>query len=842
MPGGYCRSVLEWWECGHKTYLDSLKVPLTGAEVSAYFGLWFPWCRWCFEKLGSVGGVNPMNSQVLKSRQATSALPAAGMAAGRQRVQRFAGFLAVFLAVGLCGCSAGLLNMSKSGLFADRSGKPKDAEPVKSSRRKKEEDNEFGTRTETPLLAEYMSVQGNSLVVLRGVGLVTGLNGNGGDPAPSALRTQLLNEMARRGVKDANRILASRDTALVVVTAYLPAMVRRNQRFDVRVAIPPNSNARSLQGGWLLETRLFEEQKIQGHMALKAQEYAVSGGAVLTGVANGIPNEERQAELMAGTIPGGAISKVDRDLTIQLRSDKRGTRNSERVADAVSARFDRYNKYGERIRCAEAKDDVRINLKIHEQYVNNFPRYQAVIRNIALNENDISRRMRMEKLSRDVLEPETCQLAALQLEAIGEDSIPFLKEALDSESFEVRFQAAQSLAYLSESAGVSILHDAALNQPAFRVYALVALSVIRDDADAVIALRDLMNAPSLETRYGALRSLKELEPQDPALAPVSFRDRFVMNVVDSSGEPMVHVTRRRIPEIALFGADQGFRLPVVLNAGNTLSIRGSTGSDSVEITRYELNREPRRQRVRNRLSDIIRTCGEMGANYPDLVQMLIEAEKQRNFAGDFGIDRLPQAGRLYVRGDETNSVGDGKTAHEADEKQGTDSADDAHRRIGNNRMLPELFDELDESELQENESAEKLLELDFDKVNERDAMRTGRNGKVLDEESITESDEAADASDVTDVGESDEYTSIRTRRSAETPEIDGDSDDSLPKSRRPAKSEEAEQDGDDMETAVESEDVDAESESPAAETQSGKQGLGFFGRWKRPFRDLQEPE
>ena len=804
-----------------------------------------------------------MNSQVLKSRHATPSLPATKVATGRQRVLRFAGLLAVVLAAGLCGCSSGLLNMSKSGLFADRSGKPKDAaDSVKSSRRKKEEDNDFGTRTETPLLAEYMSVQGNSLVVLRGVGLVTGLNGNGGDPAPSALRTQLLNEMARRGVKDANRILASRDTALVVVTAYLPAMVRKNQRFDVRVAIPPNSNARSLQGGWLLETRLFEEQNIQGRTALKAQEYAVSGGAVLTGMASGMPNEERQAELMAGTIPGGAISKVDRDLTIQLRSDKRGTRNSERVANSVSARFDRYNKYGERIRCAEAKDDVRINLKIHEQYANNFPRYQAVIRNIALNETDVARRMRIEKLSRDVLEPETCQLAALQLEAIGEDAIPFLKEALESKEFEVRFQAAQSLAYLSDSSGVSILHDAALNQPAFRVYALVALSVVRDDADAVIALRDLMNAPSLETRYGALRALKELEPQDPALAPVSFRDRFVMNVIDSSGEPMVHVTRRRIPEIVLFGADQGFSLPVVLNAGNNLSIRGAAGSDSVEITRYELNREPRRQRVRNRLADIINTCGEMGANYPDLVQMLVEAEKQRNFAGEFGIDRLPQAGRLYVRDDEAQSPADDKSAAQTTDKQSSESAEEAQRRIGNNRMLPELFDELDESELQQNESAEKLLELDFEKVNERDAMRAGRSGKVLDDEPLTEPGEAGDGEAEAVGDEPADAEKSETESEIENESVsEGDSDTALPKSRlsagRPrspkpagrsidAESDTLQSDREEMSSDVGTdEEVDektVESDAPAAETPAEKSGPGFFGRWRRPFRDLKEPE
>ncbi|MFM7057051.1 MAG: flagellar basal body P-ring protein FlgI [Planctomycetota bacterium] len=802
-----------------------------------------------------------------------------GRLSDHPRTVRLAAWLCLLLSAGLCGCTTGLLNLPKSGMFADRSGEPKDADAkskskskskseAKSNRRKKEEDNDFGTRIETPLLSEYMSVQGNSLVVLRGVGLVMGLEGNGGDPSPSTLRTQLQNEMARRGVKDANRILSSRNTALVVVTAYLPAMVRKNQRFDVRVAIPPNSNARSLKGGWLLETRLFEEQNIQGRTALKAQEYAVAGGAILTGLGSGKPGDERQAELMAGTIPGGAISKVDRDLTIQLRSDKRGTRNSERVATAVSNRFDRYNKYGQRIKCAEAKDDVRINLKIHSQYVNNFPRYQAVIRNIALNETDVARRMRMEMLAREVLEPETCQLSALQLEAIGEDSIPFLKEALTSESFEVRFYAAQSLAYLGDSSGVSVLRDAALKETAFRVYSLVALSVIRDDADAVLALRELMNAPSLETRYGALRALKELEPQDPSLNAVSFRDRFVMNVIDASGEPMVHVTRRRIPEIVVFGAEQGFQLPAVLNAGNRLSIRGAAGSDSVEIVRYELNREPTRQRVRNRLPDIIRTCGEMGANYPDLVQMLVEAEQQRNFMGTFGIDRLPQAGRVYLReGDDpqtadaeadadasaSSSKSGSKSAKKSNSKSDSKSAE-SQRRIGNSRMLPELFDELDESELEQNETAEKLLELDFREVNERDNERAGLVGRVLDDEG---SDEQGSSDQPAPAAEKDSQGTARPGK---------------PSSKRDAVNKAGAKDADDEQTDADAdmaegvnepeeagppdtgrnrtadaadqpdagEDTMEEPEAEAAAKPAGRGG--FLSRLRRPFRDLEEPE
>lgn len=334
------------------------------------------------------------------------------------RRHRLAAIVCLLGSLLLTGCTTGLLGLPGAALFSERLAGKSSAEKAedakkdgKSLRRKKEEDNDFGSRSETPLLSEYIGMQGDGLVTLKGVGLVTGLNGQGGDPAPSGLRTQLQNEMSRRGVKDANRILSSPDTAMVVVIAYLPTMCRKGQKFDVRVVLPPDARAKSLKGGWLLETRLFEEHEVNNQVSLRPQEYAVAGGAILTGLGVEEVRGERQAELMAGTIPGGAISKIDRDLRIMLLSDKRGIRNSQRVAEAVSARFHKYNRYGEKISCAEAKTDALVTLQAHAQYRNNIPRYQSVIRSIALKESDISRRMRMEGLARDVLDPERCQSA-----------------------------------------------------------------------------------------------------------------------------------------------------------------------------------------------------------------------------------------------------------------------------------------------------------------------------------------------------------------------------------------------------------------------------------------------
>jgi len=628
------------------------------------------------------------------------------------------------ICLALCGCNTSFFSGAGQNALTERFSSLFGDKNTRSYRRENDEDNDFGRRYETPLLNEFMSVQGDSVrdrVVLKGVGLVTGLDGEGGDPSPSGLRTQLQNEMSRRKVANPNSHLASRDTALVVVIAYLPSMIRKNEPFDVRVVLPPNSNARSLKGGWLLETRLFEEHTVQNTTSLRPQEYAVAGGAILTDLLADNSRSEKQASLMSGTIPGGALSKVDRDLSIVLRNDKRGARNSERIARAVSGRFHRYNRYGQKITCAKAKSDLLVELKSHPQYVNNFARYRAVIGRIAMSETDVARRMRIEMLSRDILKPGLCEEAALQLEAIGEEAVPYLRDALASDSIEVQFNAAQSLAYLEDPSGVGILKQLAENEPAFRIYALVALSVLKDDPDAILALRELMSSESLETRYGALRSLKELDPTDPFLATRAFENRFEIHEIDSTGEPMVHVTRRRLPEIAIFGKQQQLRLPCVLNAGDSLRVIGRSGGSSVEVTKYKLNREPERFQIGNRLSDILNVCSELGATYPELVQLLVEANAQHNLTGEFGMDRLPQSGRKYRR----TELGT--------QESGTGTELDPELRIGFPQAVPQLFDELDEKELARNESAEKLESLDFSEVARKDSRsKSGRSDTTLE--------------------------------------------------------------------------------------------------------------
>lgn len=493
-------------------------------------------------------------------------------------------------------------------------------------------------------IGDYVQIRGEGVQTLQGVGLVNGLSGTGEDPPASYYRKMLLDDMRRMKIENPESMLSSPNTTLVIVTAYLPPLVRKGDRIDVEVTLPEGSETTSLAGGWLLPCRLSEFAYVDGGMR-EGKELARSSGPVILFTAEGTSG----ASLKKGLIPGGAeYIGEDRNLTMGLRPDYVGARMVTKIENRISHRFHGYDKAGIKKPMAKAKTDSTIELTVHDKYLENYPRYLQVIRHMALNESPIDRHMRVQKVRDELLVDRTCEEAALQLEGMGAEGMPALKEGLKAQGLEARFRSAEALAYLGSAEGVRVLQEATEKEPAFRAYALAALAALQD-GDAIVTLRSLMNHPSMETRYGAFRALSTVAPNDPVVAGIPFNQRFSLHIVDSSSEPMIHLTRFKKSEIVLFNAEQEFLAPLVVRAGNHFIIKTSSDATHVVITRTAVGERTIRQNVSKRIADVIRTLADMGASYPDILHMLVQADQQHNLPGPIGIDALPQAGRVYVR-------------------------------------------------------------------------------------------------------------------------------------------------------------------------------------------------
>jgi flagellar basal body P-ring protein FlgI len=482
-----------------------------------------------------------------------------------------------------------------------------------------------------------------NFVKVEGIALVTGLAGTGEDPAPSPQRAALLSEMNRRGIEDPNEVLASPNTALVLVRTFLRPALQAGEKIDVEVRTPSRSDTTSLRGGMLLETRLSETAAIGGSLHT-GHEAVIAQGPIL--VDPSADSDKDNVGAVQGRVLSGGVTIKSRKIGLVLDTEHKTIRMSQTVAKAVSDRFHTYVD-GRRMGVAVPKRDDYIELMLHPRYKDNVGRYMRVVRNVAIRETPARRLERMELLRDQLMDPVTAETAALRLEAIGDDAIDILKAGAKANDPEVRFYAAEALAYLDVTEAVEPLARAATEEPAFRVAALAAMGSMKDGA-ASEALFEMLKVKSAETRYGAFRALTIMNPDDPRIRAERLGARFNYHQLNVEGPPMIHATSSHKPEIVLFGGPHELRLPVVLDAGQRILVNGLKGNE-IKVSRFGPNEPTQERIVPANVDAVIRAIVDLGGDYPDVIQMLQQARNAGALSSRFRVNALPEPGREFDR-------------------------------------------------------------------------------------------------------------------------------------------------------------------------------------------------
>jgi hypothetical protein len=488
----------------------------------------------------------------------------------------------------------------------------------------------------TKLVGDYTSPWGLAAKRIEAPALITGLAETGGDPPPGPQRAALLADMQARGVIDPNTLLASLSTSLVWVHGYLPPACRKGDRFDVTVEVPASHDTTSLAGGWLMKTRLTEKAVV-GNTIRDGHELGVTEGPLLVDpVSSGTLDSKSRIRAI---VPGGGISLADRELGLVIAAEHRSFAMSKRLGDWINRRFNTVIR-GAKRGVANPKTDRFIELEVPSLYRHNLPRYIRVVQCVAVIEPPEGRHARIQLLARQLTDPVTAPAAALRLEAIGKDGIPVLKKALDSADAEIRFAAAEALAYLGESVAARQLADAARSLRSARPAALAALSVL-DDANGIDALESLLTSRSAETRYGAFRALERLDPGMPLVRGERLGDACRLHVLDVSGPLMIHSTRRDRPEFVFFGTEHPVKRGLRAEAGRSIVI--VVDGPTARISRFLPGQSDQEATVPADAAAIVRAIIELGGGYPDAVQFLQQAAAGRFLSSRLAFDAVPSA-------------------------------------------------------------------------------------------------------------------------------------------------------------------------------------------------------
>jgi hypothetical protein len=343
------------------------------------------------------------------------------------------------------------------------------------------------------------------------------------------------------------------------------------------------------------------------------------------------------------------VSLVSRDLGLAISSQEASIRMSTLIGKAINARFNTIEA-GSKRGVANPTRDNYLELAISPRYKDNLARYLRVIRNIALRESPVERVERLQLLEKKLLEPATAALASLQLEAIGNEAIPALKAGLRSSDPEVRFYSAEALAYLDQAESAAPLAEAAKNEAAFRWHALTALTALSHVA-ALDALTNLLHVESVETRYGAFRAMRTRSPNDPATQGEVLDNKFRYHAIVSTGEPLIHLTRTRIPEIVVFGHEQKLQGVSQLFAGKRIMVTALPNGD-LKASRFDPGKETVFETFAPEVDQLIRAIVKLGGGYSEVIQCLQEAQQGGCLQARLAVEATPKPNRKYYRDDE----------------------------------------------------------------------------------------------------------------------------------------------------------------------------------------------
>jgi flagellar basal body P-ring protein FlgI len=492
-------------------------------------------------------------------------------------------------------------------------------------------------------------------IQIDGVGSVTQLPGTGGPADPSYYRDELIEEMKRHDIKDPNKFLELDSNALVRVRALIPPGARRGDPIDIRVLAPDESQVSDLGGGWLLDTRLRRQIRLQQRMMQRSvhsgEVLAIATGPVVTRGSH-TPGDDVANRVEGNVISGGRVQE-NRLISLVLRPEYQHVKVAIEVSKAINKRFFFFDGATRR-GIANPREDDLIELEVHPRYRNNVYRMMEVVRAIGVEPESSKTQVRLSGLAKKLSSPGTAADAALQLEGIGESAVPTLLDALRSDDREIRFYAAEALAYLDREESVDVLEASARDVAAFRAPALMALQELQHPL-AENALRRLIDSPSMETRYGAFCSLRRRSDVKRTLGGQSL-GQFWLYQMPSTESPCVVISLRESPEIVVFGSGVSMPLSKFLRGPSGIMIKADLDSMNesgqptrLKISRFQAGEDDKRATTSSSIDSVISGLASVGAGYGEVIEVLRRAKDDGQLQGQLAIDPLPRSLRTYYR-------------------------------------------------------------------------------------------------------------------------------------------------------------------------------------------------
>jgi hypothetical protein len=444
-------------------------------------------------------------------------------------------------------------------------------------------------------------------VRLRGFGVVIGLGDRGGSDAPTTVREYLVDYLAKEAAaaKSAGRkwpspqkLLDSPDSAIVTVYGLVPPGAADNTIFDVQVEAL-GTQTQSLEGGVLLPTELKiwdasidKSGAVAGLVA--GRSLAKARGVIFT---NPQPAADRKSGERRGWILGGGRAIEDRGFRLMLEEPSYNT--AKRIESRLNERF------GQSPKVATAQSQGYVQVHTPPAYEAHPERFIELANHVLLENAPALVERRVQDLVGSIAAAKTEQNSiSLIWEGMGRTVLSQIQPLYSHADSSVAFYAARAGLRLKDMSAfpvvATVAADASHPQQLAAIRELGQCGLVQAGAKLI----PLLNGDDQETRIAAYEALLNL--RHPAVRTTRFphtmdstQANVFVDVVSTTGKPLIYVRRTREPRIAIFGPKMPIKLPLFYTHPQdwvTINAKDAAGDLTVFC----------RSRTRNRLSDTLK--------------------------------------------------------------------------------------------------------------------------------------------------------------------------------------------------------------------------------------------
>jgi len=506
-------------------------------------------------------------------------------------------------------------------------------------------------------------------VVVRGYGLVVGLQGTGSRAMPAEIRAFMLRELAKHDVADSSRgmgmsperILDSDDIAAVLVEGVIPAGATKDTKFDIRVSAVPGSSTTSLEGGRLWTTDLRPGPAMAG--SKQSTPLAEGRGPIVVNpfLPIGVSGSTAVDRMSGRILNGGRVIK---DMPLKLRLATPSHTRAATIVTCLNSRFPR--EIGQRSDTARGKNGEAIEIVVPPSFHDRSSDFAQLVRHTTLdvqNGEAIAAAVRRSLLAT----PGAAAAASWRWQAIGKRSLPMIQDLYTHPEEQPRMAALEAGSKLDDPLAVPHLLDMARSgSMEVRLAAIRLLGRMQPNPQIDVGLRPLLDDNDLDVRLTAYDALRRRK--DPFLHRFQVADRLELDVVPSN-KPLVYIAQTGAPRIAVFGDQLSLPRPMAQSIwGGRLILKGEEGQDRVlAFYRAEASQKARVEKAPLQLPEFIQflaqpstpNVGMPGLNlrYGETISVLYELSR----SGNLGADLRAEQDRILaeiMRQDEVRKVED----------------------------------------------------------------------------------------------------------------------------------------------------------------------------------------